>query len=364
MKKSQIIAILVAIIGILWVGSGVLFHAEHKQDEKSLVKGEQKPQEKVLPTVRIRESGAEDFADTVNVTGRTEGSRVVALSAEVSAQVLEILADKGHITKEGEVLAKLELKDREAKLREAEQRFQQRKIEFNAAKNLENRGFNSKVRLAQSRADLEEAKALLKNAKVALEKTTIIAPFDGVVDDRMIEIGDFVDTGHELFRIVDLDPLEIVGFVSEHDVQDIALGKTARIEFLNGQIAEGEVSFVSSEASSETRTFRVEISFDNPDYKIKAGLTSNLKIDARIKRLHKISPSALALNDIGQIGIKIVENNDTVRFYPVSIISDKADAMWVDGLPEKIRMITVGQHFVLDGQKVKPILTTSQDGLL
>ncbi len=350
MKSSKKIAIVVAVIGVLWIASGFLFPNSKEATSDSESTAPQK-----LVRVRVRESVAEDFKDTVIVTGRTQGSRSVDLSAEISAQVAKTIKDKGHIAKKGDILVKLEIKDRAARLKEAQGRFEQRTIEYNAAKKLETKGFNSKVRLAQSHANMEESKALLASAKNELKKTNIIAPFDSVVDDRLIEVGAFVNVGDKLFHIVDLDPLEIAGFVSEREVQKIQLGKKTIAKLLNGTQIEGTVSFISAEANEKTRTFRIEVSLPNPDLKIKAGFTAELIIDAQVRRAHKISPSALSLNDIGVLGVKILDKNDTVRFVKIKILKDNVEAMWIDGLPEHVRLITVGQHFVLDGQKVDPV---------
>lgn len=362
MKSSRIISVVIAVVGVLWVGSGVWAPNEPREDNVQLNVVETKNKQPMQ--VRVRNIIAEDFKDTVIVTGRIQASRRVDLAAEVSAQVVEIITDKGRFATEGEILAKLEIKDRAARLKEANLRLKQRQIEYNAAQNLSSKGFNSKVSFAKANANLEEAKALVAAAQNDLIKTKITAPIDGVVDQRMIEVGGYVNVGDTLFRIVDLDPLEVVGFVSEHEVKDIHLGKKAVATLLNGQKIEGTVSFISAEADEKTRTFRVEVSLPNPDFLIKAGFTTQLTIDSKIRKAHRISPSALVLNDVGQIGVKVSDGNDTVRFYSVSILKDTSEGMWVDGLPEKSRLITVGQHFVLEGQKVMPVPVERGDGLL
>lgn len=360
MKTSHKIAIAVAVIGFVWVGSGMVFSGKDKTPSPA---AEKPAEEEKLVEVRVRDITALDYTDSVLVTGRTQGSRSVDLSGEISAQVVEIIKDKGLSANAGDLLAKLEIKDRAAKVAEAQGRLAQREIEYNAAKNLETKGFNSKVRLAQSAADFEEAKALLETAKAELQKTDIIAPFDGVVDDRFIDVGDFVNAGTKLFRIVDLDPLKVIGYISEHEIDNIETGKKATAKLLNGEDIQGEVSYISAQANDQTRTFMVEISLPNPDLKIKAGLTAEMVIEAKTKRAHKISPSILSLNDVGQIGVMIVDAQDSVHFKPITIIADKPDYMWIGGLPEQARVITVGQHFVVEGQKVKPV-PADGEGLL
>ncbi|GJL85891.1 MAG: hemolysin D [Micavibrio sp.] len=361
MKSSKIIAVVIAVVALAWILSGVLFAGpEEKSAQKMAAKNNAQPK---IMEVRVRELTAESFANDIIVTGRSRASRTVEIKAETDGQISELLKEKGHEVEDQETLARLELRDRSAKVKEGKQRLSQRQIEYNAAKKLANKGFNSKVRLAQAQADLETARSELKNSEVSLGKTKIISPFEGLIFEQVIEIGDFVSVGDPLFTVVDLDPIELVAFVSERNIAELSPGQKARAEFLDGQVIEGEVSYIAPAADPQTRTFRVEITGDNTDFTIKEGMTANMFLPVAEKQAHKISPSVLSLNDSGQVGVKIVNEKNEVVFAPVAILADTPEHMWVGGLPDKIRLITVGQDFVSGGQIVKPV-EVSGDGLL
>ena len=134
-------------------------------------------------------------------------------------------------------------------------------------------------------------------------------------------------------------------------------------EFYNGDTIMGKVSYIAPVADPATRTFRVEISTPNPDYSIKDGLTAKVRISVEKKRHTKSHPLFLSLNDVGQIGVKIVDAQNKVQFVPVTILSDTSDYMWIRGLPDNVRLITVGQDFVSHGQTVRPVAADG-DGLL
>ena len=137
----------------------------------------------------------------------------------------------------------------------------------------------------------------------------------------------------------------------------------ATATFINGQSLEGKISFIASAANPETRTFQIEISSDNPGYLIKEGLTANLRIPVAEKMAYRISPSILSLADDGTVGVKTVNEQDVVQFVPVNMLKDTVDFLWIGGLPDKARVITVGQDFVMPGEKVKPVLSEGS-GLL
>ena len=71
-------------------------------------------------------------------------------------------------------------------------------------------------------------------------------------------------------------------------------------------------------------------------------------------RAQKISPGILVLDDNGAVGVRIVKDG-IVHFVPVKIVSDGPDGMWVSGLPDHVTVITVGQEFVSDGERVEAV---------
>jgi multidrug efflux system membrane fusion protein len=359
MKKSYILAVLIAVGAVLWIASGMIASAPHETP----VPAQTVQKDSAPPRVRVRDSIAETMTAHINVTGRTQAARAVAMKAEIAGQVIEIMADKGTPVAAGQVIAKLDERDRRARLAEAEQRVNQRDIEYNAAHALEGKGFNSKVKLAQARADLEAARAETSKARVDLENTEIRAPFAGIIATQMIEVGDYVDIGTAAFTIVELDPIELAGFVTEKQVAAISPEAPVTAQLLSGVTVEGRLTYIAPAANPETRTFPIEVTVPNPGMKIVEGMTATLNIPLAQAKAHRISPSILTLDDDGRVGVKTVDVDNKVAFTPVTIIADEPDHMWIGGLPDKARLITVGQDYVIPGQVVTPV-TGEGDGLL
>ncbi len=362
MKKSLLIAVSIAFIALIWVLSGTL---GHNDATVVVVQNTQEPSADSLSggdiaEVRVRDLVAEAMEDKVQVTGRTRASRQVSLRAETEGQIVSIFIKKGYFVKKGQMLAKLGLRDRAAQVLNAEQSLQQRQIQYNASKELTEKGFNSRVRLAEARAQLESARAQLKQARVELSNINIKAPFDGVINGQMVEIGDYVSGGSELFDLVDLNPIEIVGFLTEKQIAFTHEGMPVSVELLRGEEVTGDITFIASAANADTRTFEMEITLSNPEYKIKEGLTAKINIPIKEAHAYKISPSILSLSDEGAVGVKIVNENNQVEFKPIRLLKDTPKYLWIGGLPENIRLITVGQEFVISGQTVKPVPAEGQ----
>jgi multidrug efflux system membrane fusion protein len=142
-----------------------------------------------------------------------------------------------------------------------------------------------------------------------------------------------------------------VGQASEQNVSQLHAGDPATATLVTGETVKGKVRFVANKADPATRTFRVEVQLPNPNNKLRDGVSADIHIPVRKLPAQKISPGILVLDDSGEVGVRIVEKG-IVHFMPVHIVTDNPSGMWVTGLPHKVTVITVGQEFVKDGERV------------
>jgi len=352
MKSSYVIAALVAAAATAWIASGQIGRHGSAADEAPVV---EHPAPARLPQVRVRTQTAEHHAAEIVLRGRTEAVRTVRLRAETRGTVAEIMVEKGASVAAGDEILRLSQDDRLAKLRQARALLEQRQIEHEAASTLSEKGYRSDTNVAETRARLEEARAAVAAMEIDIGYTTVRAPFDGIVDDRPVEIGDFLDVGDPIATIVDLDPILVVGQVSERDVEAISPGDVGTARTVNGIELNGKVRYVSSVADQTTRTFRVELEVPNPDMQVKQGVSTELRLPLPPRLAHLVSPALLTLADDGTLGVKLVNEEGIVEFYPASIIGDGPEGVWLEGLPERATFIVVGQEFVTAGQKVEPV---------
>ena len=191
--------------------------------------------------------------------------------------------------------------------------------------------------------------------EIDLANTKIKAPFAGIVDDRYVNVGDYMRVGDKCAMLVAPEPFLAVGQVSKHEVGQLKIGDTVTANLVTGETVQGKISFVSVRADDTTRTFRIEAELPNPDAKLRAGVSVDIHIPVRQLEAERISPGILVLDDNGVVGVRTVENG-TVRFRPIQIVSDGPDGMWVSGLADGVEVITIGQEFVNDGEHVTTVL--------
>lgn len=353
-KPSYLLAALLAIGVTAWVASGALTESPpapmHTAGERA--GGPSKPVQ-----VRVAELNASERPRHVVVTGRTNAIKDAEIKAETSGQVIARPARKGTVVEKGTVLLRLAMDDRQARLDDARARLEEGQITFNASKDLQRKQFESQIKLAQSKASLASAKAALAAIELDVARTEIRAPIDGFIETLLPGPGDYVEAGDMVAMVVDLDPVRVIVNVTERDVADIKVDDLATVKLPNGREIGGTVHYVSRVANDITRTFRIDIWIDNPDNTIPAGVTAEVLLTAGARIAHKVPSSALTLNGEGALGVRSVNADDTVEFHKVTLIEDTSDGTWVAGLPNQVRVITVGQEFVTEGQAVAPTTT-------
>lgn len=360
MKRSHLLALLVALGAVAWVLSGAYpeLTARFNDAQEAAAEPPAPAPESTaapLPTVRVAASEARPYRREVVVYGRTEALRSVEIKAETPGRIVALPVARGARVAAGQVIAQLALDDRQARLQEAQALARQREIEFAAASKLNRKGYRAETQLAASQASLDAARAQVAEIEIDIAKTRIKAPFAGIVENRVAELGAYLKIGEVVAQLVDVDPLLVVGQVSENDVGHIATGAVGRAVLTGGQAVEGRIRYIAATANPETRTFRIEMEVPNPQRRFRDGMTAELRLPLDSVAAHRLSPAVLTLDDQGRIGIRAVEASGRVRFHEVEIIGDDGEGVWLGGLPERLRVIVVGQDYVRDGDLVKAV---------
>lgn len=307
--------------------------------------------------VTVARSRAIPTTRRITASARTEPDRSIELKAETEGQVISTGVGRGEFATRGSAIVELDMRDRQARLAEVDALIRQRELEYEAAQRLREQQFLSAAELAGANAALVSARATRERIELDIERTRIRAPFDAIVYDRLVEIGDYVGIGDPIAQLVDVEPLIVVANVNEREVGSLAVGSAGKARLLDGIEHDGTVRYLAPAADESTRSFRVELAIPNPDRDLPVGTSAELVIGAEQIMVHEVSAAVLALSlaDDGTIGVKTVDDSNRVHFVPVEIAdATPAGAVLVTGLPLEARIITVGQGFVTEGQTVIP----------
>ncbi len=352
MKKSYIAASVIAALAILYFVFHALFAGSAPaKDAPQDAAPKSAPAAQAFNVIG-QDLQASQRPSVLTLRGKTEAARQVSVRAETAGAVAQTPAREGAKVKKGDVLCRLSVQARQANLDQARATRDARKLEWVAARTLEKKGHRSATQTAAAKAAYDAARAGVRQAEIELENINIRAPFDGVFERRDAEIGDYLAPGQSCGIVAELDPLIVSANVSEKDIARVSVGLKGRARIASGQSFTGTVRYIDPIADAATRTFRIELQVDNAKGELRAGMTADLRLDGPPVSAQLIPADTMVLNSAGQLGVRTVDATNHVRFFPIDIIEDGDNGIWVSGLPEHVTVIIEGQDFVREGSLV------------
>ncbi|HEX5380383.1 MAG TPA: efflux RND transporter periplasmic adaptor subunit [Phenylobacterium sp.] len=349
LKPAHIFAIGLAVVVVLYLTVGTLLSGGKKHAAPTQAA---KTASIALASVQVAATPETQHPISVTVRGRTEAARSVIVKSETSGVVAATPAVEGSYVAKGTVLCRLNVDARQAGLDQARAALRSRQLTQQASIELAKKGYRSQTQVLQDQANLDNAQAGVRQAEIALEQTNIRAPFNGVFDKRDAEIGTYLSPGQSCGTLLELNPLLIVGDLPETETSKLHVGSAAVAKLVSGETLSGTVRYVAREADPQTRTYHVEVAVQNPRL-IRSGLSATVQIASGVGPAHLVPVSSLVLDSAGRQGVRYVRDDNMVAFAPVSVIEETAGGVWVSGMRGVVRVITVGQSYVAEGQKVR-----------
>ena len=350
-QRNYRVAAIVTVLAVLWLLSGLLTGGDKHLPEKTPAAGAKRPTAEAI-TVKARRLEAQPYVTRVLVNSRTEANRSVQVRAELDGVIAALPVEEGQRVSAGDVICEIAAEDRPEKLERARVSLRKAELDYAGAQKLKGRGLQSEAAMAQQEVALATARAELKRAQVDVKNLKIRAPYDGLVNSRAVELGDFIRRGEECATVLDLDPMLIVGEVSESQVGSLQPGGPASAQLQKGQLVDGQLRYVSQQAHPTTRAYRVEVAVPNTNGALRSGLSARMALPTGEVLAHRINASLLTLDDQGQLGLRTLDEEHRVRFVNVQLVSDENEGVWVAGLPARPLLITVGQEYVTEGEQV------------
>ena len=353
MRSTYLWAVGIAVLLLAWLASGQLNQEPVVFDPSIAERNEQdlnQLNDQTPTRVRVVQSQAQLKTRYASVRGKTQNKRTVKVRTEIQGRVVNRAVERGQSVAANQLLCGLSVDDRQAALVESQQRVNQARIDYDGAKQLRAKGYNSESAIAAAKANLATARAELKRRDLALRKTEIRAPFAGFVEDVHLEIGDYAQPGTACATLVDLNPMLLVGRVSERVVLNIEPGIEAIGELADRSVVRGPITFVGQQDDPA-----IEVELNNESGKLRSGMTTQIRIPVEEAFAHKISPALFSLDNEGGYGVRVVNDDDRVEFYSVTVVAEDEDGVWVSGLPNTSNIITVGQELVISGERVDPV---------
>lgn len=352
---ARVAALAVVILASIWIGSGYLRPATPPAVSTRVAQTE-----KPLFRVVVAEVDVRQHARRLTLTGRTQSDQRVMMSARTNGIVTRIAVRRGASVAAGDLIAELSDEAREANVSQAKARLAQRAAELEARETLAKRGNYPTLNLEQLRAEKQGAEAALATAEAELLRANIVAPIAGIINDLPIEIGQSVQMGASIAELIAPDPMLAIIELPERRLSGVRIGDPAQIRLVTGEKRSGTIRFVSRRPNAQTRTYRVDVGFANPDAAIPDGIAAEVTLMLAPIEAARVPRSALTFSSEGQLGLRAVDQGGIVQFIPVGLVDDEDTAIWISGVKPGTKIIVRGQDFIREGQKVEAVQEGAQ----
>lgn len=251
-----------------------------------------------------------EFAHFVEVRGSVESNQNITISAENPGVIERIPAEEGEVIKKGQLLMQQNNEVLQRNVAEVKTQLDLASTLYNKQANLWKQGIGTEMQYLQAKNNKESLENRLNTLQAQLAKTTVRAPFSGVVDDIMVREGENALPGTPLVRVVNLDQVYVEADVSEEYLGRIKKGDEVIVQIpsLNTE-QKGKIRTVSQVIKPDNRTFRVEVALDNKDNQLRPKMLAVLKINDFKKENAIVIPTNLIQQDKDEEFVFVVSNN-------------------------------------------------------
>ena len=318
------------------------------------------PTEAAPMNVKVETIVAEpQFAETFDLPAIVEPNRIVSVCAEVEGRIEKIPSVEGNRVNKGDLLVSLNSDLIRPQFEIAEAQFERDKIEFERMKELVEKDATSRSDLDDATVQLATSRAQLAEVGARLDRTDIIAPINGVLNNLMVEQGEYVQSGMAVAEIVDADTVKVVVDVPERDITFFTVGQKAEV-FLNYRDQEksqvGTITFISELADQQTRSTSMEITLANKEGFLRSGQIVRVRLTRQNIKDAVLIPLLAVIPMENGYAVYVVNSKEAQR-REVKLGIIKADRVRVkSGLEPGDRLIISGHRFVAPGQKVNAVV--------
>jgi len=255
----------------------------------------------------------EDWAPMLSAVGAVSAVQGAMVSTELAGTVSEIMFQNGGVAKKGDVILKLDASQEEALLRSAEAEAELARTDLERTRGLASQNVVSKAELDAAESKFRRLTAVVDQMRSNIRKKTIVAPFDGELGIRQVNVGQMINAGQQVVLLQSLDPVYVDFALPQQHLQNLSTGLEARVrtDALPGREFVGKLTAINSAVDTVTRNVTLQATLENPDHALRPGMF--IKIDIVLPEKHKslvIPGSAISYAPYGDSVFVIEKQKD------------------------------------------------------
>lgn len=298
----------------------------------------------------------EKIEEKISLVGSLAADEFVEIKNEIAGVIEEVGFDEGQPVEKGQMLFMIDADKLKASLAQAEANLGLAKTTFNRVSSLIKAGAVSLQEYDQAQSDLEAKQAERELIKARLKETVIAAAFDGVMGERRVSLGQFVNQGATLTYLINQDPLKAEFRVPERFLGQLKEGQTIEVTvaaYLDEEF-KGEVYFIDPQVEEQTRTALVKAKLPNPEGKLRRGMFANLNLIVNVRPRALVVPEEALILKGDDVFVFVVDPQSKAQMKKVKVgvrLPGKAEI--VEGLAEGENVVVEGYQKIGPGSAVK-----------
>lgn len=328
--------------------SGPVFYSCDKEGESKI------ENEKKLQAVKIREVVTTEFSEIYKVVGIVKPFQSAKISSEEGGLITYQPFDKGSRVYRGQTLVKLRKDQDFASYEQAETQYELAKSNFERLERLFRDNVATEQDYTNAKFQLELAEKTLDVLETRIDKSYVVSPISGIVDEKYMSQGEVCGPGTPILNIVDVSKVKISAGIPESYIGEVTKGSNVKITFdvYPGEEFDGTVRYVSPTLSPVNRTFEIELILDNRGGKFKPEMSANIQITKSVISDAIVLPQDLII-DYGNEKFVFIYENDIVRKRIINIGGrNNNEVLITTGLNKGDKLIIEGFQSVNDSDKV------------
>ena len=232
------------------------------------------------PTVSSLVARGQTWQPVIHTVGSLKSINGVEVSTDLPGIVSQIAFESGATVKKGDLLLKLDTKQDEAQLQSAEARRELSAVNLARHTDLLAKKATSQSEYDTASAQARQDQAAVAEAKALIARKRIVAPFDGVLGIRQVDLGQYLNSGNPIVTLQSQNPIHVEFSIPQQDIGQITYGKKLRLRAagVDGGEFPGEITAINSKVDEATRNVMVEGTVANPGRKLRAGMFAEVEV--------------------------------------------------------------------------------------
>jgi len=309
--------------------------------------------------VEIKKITPEDFSRYFEVTGSMEALKDAFISPEISGQIKKVSVQRGQRVRKGDLIIKLNTDVTEKSIEEIKTSLELAEQIFEKQKDLWEKNIGSELQYLEAKNGMESLQARLSTLEEQMEMANVAAPFNGIIDDIMVKVGELASPGMPMVRLVNLSVMRVSAMVSEAYLNNVRKGDMVELRFASypDKIISANVTRLGEVINQQTRTFTLEVELDNPGEQLKPNMLTLVRIRDYEDSSALVVPSNILRQDFkGTFLFKIASENGNTKaekayVKPGITVQDRTQIN--EGLSVDDMVITKGFNLVSEGSSVR-----------